>query len=136
MAPENHVIDANNFIFYTDYYSVAATAGIERARSVFKGINPALRVNTSTFDVYDSADLSIGNLVASIRTAYDITFIEATSLAPMSGAFFALAEHIKKWTGLTVDQFLISEGIEVDSTYARISGLLGNTITSGNIRGD
>ena len=134
MTPEDHLIDANTFIFYADYYATTAIAGIRRAQEIFEAINPALRVNTSTFDVFDSADLSTGNLINTIRLAYDTTFTEASSLQPMASAFTELAAHIKKWTGGTVNQFLTSEGIEVAPIYARISGLLGEPISNSNTR--
>lgn len=135
MATEEHIIDANTYIYYSDYYAIAARAGIERSKAVFEVINPALRIDSSTFDLFDSADLSINNLINTIRTSYNISFIESRSLEPMSDAFNGLANHIKKWVGGTLDQFLTAEGIEVDAVYARISGRLGETISSGNTRG-
>lgn len=133
MTPENRIIDNNRFLFYADYLALLAEAGIERSRSAFKAIDAAVRVSVSSFDVKTEADLSKNNLLNTVRTAYNTMYNESNSIDSMSSSFRKLAEHIKYWTGQDIDDYLTSEGITVDSTYANISGLLNNPISNNNI---
>lgn len=132
-ANKEYIISADKFILYADYFSMSADAGVARAKVFFGGINPVVNVDMRTYDVFDDAQQSKRGLIATLQLSYNVLLTEAESIVPMSDAFKSLAEHIRKWTGSNLNDYLSNNNIQVSSTYANISSLCNNSINNENI---
>ncbi len=127
------LISTDRFQFYADYFALASTAGIESASTFFPVVASVVSVDIKTYAYFEEAFVSKNALVGNLRSSYEQIFSNALSLEPMRDAFVSLSDHIKEFTGGSVDEYLTLNDIKVDGVYARISNLTGNIITSGNI---
>lgn len=128
------LIAQSRYQFYADYFALAAEAGLEISRAIFRGIDPLERVNFTTFSVYENAITSRNTLLTALKSSYEQIFTNAVSLDPMRDAFVALSDHIVKYSGQTIDGYLTDKSIQVPTTYAKIHRLsTGETISIVNI---
>ena len=127
-------IPDERFIFYADYFAMAAEAGLESARSIFNAYTAAVLVNFNTVTNRQTAAKDRNDLAMTLRTTYDLVLINAVALQPMREAFVFLAAHIKRFTGNNIDDYLTAQGIQVDRTYANIANITGEIVSETNIR--
>ncbi len=128
------LISVDRFQFYSDYFAFAAESGLKSAQSLFPTVASAASVDVRTFSYFVEAITTKNSLVGNLRSSYEQVFINAFSLEPMRDAFLNLADHVKKFTGGTLDDYLADNNIQVEGVYARISNLTGNTVSSSNIK--
>jgi hypothetical protein len=134
MTPIEELISEDTFIFYADYFALAARCGIESAQALFPLAADVLKVDVRTFSYFEEAFSVRNTFVVNLQSSYNQVFINAFSLEPMRDAFIHLSDHIKKFSGLTVDNYLSENGLKVDRTYANLSEFTGNLISNSNIR--
>jgi len=121
------------FLLYSDYFAIAAESGLESTQSLFNLQDPINRVDLSTLDARDQATVR-EDMFRAAETAYQKSQISSESLQPMRDAFLGLAAWILDRNGKSVDAFITTQGIQVKNTYAKISTVLGETISSKNRR--
>jgi hypothetical protein len=130
----DQVITTAQFSWYADYFAYAAVAGLRTADPLVDASLPVVRVNPSTWEVFEDAVLARENLLNNLRSSYESVYSEGVALQPMRQAFVDLADHIYEWTGLSVDDYLTANGIKVFPAYASIMNALGMPISSSNIK--
>ena len=123
----------NSFSFYADYYAYIAESGLNCAQSLFKAIDPIQRIDLLTFDLFEDAQSARDDFNFAIQTSYETVFSNVHQTASMETAFNALANYVKR-NHASVDDFLSSFGIQVLPVYASISNVLGESISSNNIK--
>lgn len=134
MSKQPFLIPSEKYQFYADYFAIAAEAGLEVGRSLYKAIDPLERVNFNSFEKYENAAVSRNTLLAILQSSYEQIFTNAVSLDPMRDAFVALADHILQYYGSPVNTYLSDNSLKVKRTYARIHRLAtGETISDANI---
>lgn len=119
--------------FYTEYFALIATSGIESAKSLHSAIATIQAVNPSTFSKHTDAIASKNNLFIALRSSYESVFTNAFSTRPMETSFQGLSKYILAVSGQTVDEYLLEHGVKVTQTYANISEILGEDIGESNI---
>lgn len=119
--------------FYTEYFALAATSGIESSKSIHSAIAIIQAVNPATFSKHQDAIASKNNLFITLRSSYESIFTNAFSTRPMESSFQGLAKYILATSGQTVDEYLSEHGVKVTQTYANISEILGEDIRTSNI---
>ncbi len=127
-------ISDSDFLFYSDYFASSAISGIKSAQSIFKSISTIESVDLTTFVLFDNAFSARNNLISVCQSSYEVIFNNGNSLEPMRNSFTELADHIKKFTGSTLDAYITSAGLKVERIYANISGITGNTVLEANIK--
>ena len=75
-------------------------------------------------------------LSVDIRSSYEKIFDSAISTIHMKRAFEELSKHIRRFTGSPVDSYLTDNNLQVLPTYAQLSRIYGDTISSENIRSE
>ncbi len=127
------IITNNDFVEYSTYFALAASAGLRSAQRFHYAIQSAEVVDTSTFEIYQDALNARNSLLINLRSSYERIFSNAFELRPMEDSFVGLAEHILKFAGQSVDDYLTTRALKVMPTYANISGLLGEAISDDNL---
>jgi hypothetical protein len=128
------LIDSDDFLVYADYFALAARSGLRSAQSLFRAIQYISGVRVNSFEVFADTFNSKNGMILELQNAYEKIFASAYASDPMKEAFTELANHIKKYSGLELNNYLEQNGIQVDKTYAQLSTLFGDEIDSGNIR--
>lgn len=118
---------------YTDYFAMIAESGLERARKLFPGLALSVNIDIAKIPNTINAVQARTNLSNSLDSAYENLWQDGSQLVPMQDAFVALSNHILTKTGTDIDQYLTNEGITVKPIYARISSIIGETISTSNI---
>jgi len=126
---------AEQFQFYSDYFAFAAEGGLERARAMFPGITTTTLVDASTIINRPNSDAAIANMTHAFDTSYEYLWLDGQEISPLRDAFTALSQYILETEGVDVDTFLTNNSIQVESLYATLANIFGETITSGNIKG-
>lgn len=121
------------FLAYSDDFALAARAGLERAISLFDSISTINSVDSNTIAKPVNAVSAKSGFNRAMDLAYEHVWTDGQSIGPIRVAFEALADYVKHETGLTIDDYLTDKSIKVKPTYARISNLIGETISAGNI---
>ena len=129
----NQLISADRFLVYVDYFTIAAQAGLQSAEALVNAINYSQNINLETLGVATVADAAQSALSQTLVTSYKQILISAQSTIAMSDAFRALIDHIKTFTGDTLNAYLTSNGIKVTSTFADLCRIFGEIIDSSNI---
>lgn len=129
----NQQISNTRYEYYVNTFTSTAEAGIKSSQALYVAINPISRARFSSFEVKRDALNATNALAGAIASSYEIIFADAHSVHPMREAFRDLADHIRQWTGKTLDQYLADEGISVSNTYAKISNVVDEEISSGSI---
>lgn len=128
------LIPDERFLYYADYFALAASAGQRGSQALFGAIDAAASVNPLTFEVFEDAITIRNQLIDNIQMSYETVFTSASGLEPMRQAFTELSTHIERFAGQDVDDYLTDRGIQVDATYANISALIGRSIRESNVR--
>jgi len=126
-------IDSNNFLFYADYFVYIAESGLERAKSLNSGIGVISSVNIHTMKNKGNSDIAKKQMIQMLDTSYEYLWLDGQNIDPIRDAFVALSKYVLEETGLTVNQYLTSEGIKVKPLYATLSNIFDKTISSSNI---
>ena len=121
------------FLFYSSYFSYAAEAGLERARSLYPAIATSASINTLTIVNRPATDVAIANITRSFDTAYEHLWHDGQTTSAFGDAFAGLAEYILESTGKDINTFLEDEGIQVNARYATLANIFGQEIESANI---
>jgi len=119
--------------FYADNYAFAARSGLERAISIFAGINIAASVDIKSIPNIVNAAGAIADFTRALDLSYEYLWSDGQNLNYIKTSFEALANWVKHETGFTVSDYIVNEGIQVDPTYANISNLLGEPILDSSI---
>lgn len=117
----NEQMSNDSFLQYTSYFGEVAQAGMWSAESLRAIGDVVQNVDVSTFDVFRDAIESQIDLIANLQTAYMNTSIDAYNVAAWRLSFEALSDHIKEWTGGTIDDYLTDQGLQVNSKYAQLT---------------
>lgn len=127
-------INNERFLFYADYYSLAASSGLERARLFFDSVNAISLLDKSSITNLETVNLAIEGIKTAIDLGYEMLWSDGQSITHMRAAFVSLADHVKKASGnRTLDGYLTEQGLQVSSTFAQISRITGNPISTSNI---
>lgn len=130
MSENNEQISNDKFVQYTSYFGEIAQAGMWSAESLRGSSDIVQRVDVSTFDVFRDALEAQFDLVANLQTAYVNVSTDAYNVAAWRLAFQALSDHIRTWTGGSIDAYLTAQGIQVNRKYAQITS---DTISEENV---
>lgn len=133
MPDAEHQIPNEKFEFYSSYFVTAAKAGMKMAQTFYDAIDPADRVDAKTFDQFPNALSTRNDLLMNIESSYERILTYASSMDPIRDSFVSLSEHIIKYTGLTIDEYLEDNDLKITTTYAELSRLSGYPISSSNI---
>lgn len=125
---------AEQFQFYSDYYAFAAEAGLNRARIVFDGIVTTTQVDSSTIINRPNADVATANMTRAFDTAYEYLWQDAQENGSLQDAFLALSRYVLESEGVDIDAFITNKSIQVESLYATLANIFGESITSSNIK--
>lgn len=126
-------INRDRFIFYADYYALAARSGVQSAQSLFNALSYIRKTDVSTIEIKTSAIAALNGLDVSFSAAYETIFTNAYSTTPMKDAFTKLSEHVKKIASQSLDDYITQNNIQVPPTYASLSNVYGDPISSVNI---
>ena len=127
------LITNNDFVEYSTYFALIADAGLKSAQRFHDAVQSAEAVSIATFSIYQDALNYRNSLLINLRSSYERIFSNAFELKPMENSFIGLAEHILKFTGQSVDDYLTARVLKVEPVYANISGLLGESISASNL---
>lgn len=128
------IITNEDFLFYADYFALAARSGIESAQSIYKIRDLFSKVRITTVPNLQDSITSKNTFEVRILSAYENTYSAATSLTSMQESFIQLKQHILDYSNLTQDDYLTLYNLQVKPTYASISSVLGEDISSENIK--
>jgi len=123
----------DRFLTYVDYITIIAQSGLKIAQSLSANIDIAKSVDIRTFTLVSNGSKSKANLVASLTLLQQQISNSASSVLPMSDVFKALYSHIKRFTGLSIDEYLTTNNLKVTSTFADLSRIYGEIISNSNI---
>jgi hypothetical protein len=124
------------FQFYSDYYAFAAEAGLNRARAVFPGIATSTLVDTSTIINRPNADVASANISRAFDTAYEYLWLDGQERGTLQDAFLSLSNYILETKGVDINTFITNKSIQVESLYATLANIYGESIVDGNIKGN
>ena len=116
----NEQMSNTRFLQYTSYFGQIAQAGMWSAESLRGLDNIIQNVNVDTFDIMQNAIESKIDLIANFQTAYSNVSLEAYSVGAWRLSFVALSDHIREWTGGSIDDYLTDQDIQVNKKYAQI----------------
>lgn len=122
------------FQFYSDYYAFAAEAGLNRARAIFPGITTSTLVDVSTIINRPNSDAATANMTRALDTAYEYFWQDGQERGSLQDSFFALSQYVLEKEGIDVNTFLTNNNLQVESLYATLANIFGESITSGNIK--
>lgn len=125
---------AEQFQFYSDYYAFAAEAGLERARAIFPGIATATLVDTSTIINRPNSDVAIANINRAFDMSYEYLWLDGQERGSLQDSFLALSRYILESEGVDINTFITNKSIKVESLYATLANIYGESITSNNIK--
>ncbi len=117
----NEQMGNNTFVQYTSYFGEIAQAGMWGAESLRNTDDVIQNVNVNTYDVFRDALESKNDLIANLQTAYVNTSIDAYNVAAWRLSFQALSDHIRQWTGGSIDAYLTDQGLRVNRKYAQLT---------------
>lgn len=130
----NTSISSDDFIFYADYFALAARSGVESAQSIYqiRDLFSKVRI-TNVTNLQDS--ITAKNVFeVRVLSAYENTYSSSISLTPMQEAFNQLSQHIMDFNNLTIDEYLTLYNLSVKPTYASILSVLGEDLSDINIK--
>jgi len=134
MGATNEQVSTTRFLEYVGEFRDIANSGLTAAQRLFGAIAIAQSIDPTTANRFENIVSHKSELVVSLQAAYEHIYTEAIGLPPMQDTFVALANHIKDWTGQTVDQYLTSNSMQVNQTYANIHRMTTTeVISSANI---
>ena len=125
---------AEQFQFYSDYYAFAVEAGLERARAAHPGIITSTLVDTSTIINRPNTDVAIANMTRAFDMSYEYLWLDAQERGSLQDSFLALSRYVLESKGVDINTFITNENIKVESLYATLANIYGESITSNNIK--
>ena len=123
------------FQFYSDYYAFAVEAGLNRARAIFPGITTTTLVDSSTIINRPNADVATANMTRAFDTGYEHLWQDGQERGSLQDTFFALSRYVLDTKGVDINTFITNKSIQVESLYATLANIYGESITAGNIKG-
>ena len=127
-------LSSSNFLFYADYFAYIADSGLNRARTLFPGIETSLRTDISTIVNKNNTNAQ-SILTRKLDTAYEYLWLDGQNLNQIRDAFNGLSKYVLESTGSDVETFLTQNGITVKSTYATLANIFGENVSEINING-
>lgn len=125
---------AEQFQFYSDYFAFAAEAGLNRARAIFPGITTTTLVDTSTIINRPNSDVATANITRAFDTGYEYLWLDGQERGSLQDAFLALSQYILDSEGVDINTFITNENLQVESLYATLANIFGESITDSNIK--
>lgn len=122
-----------DFLFYADYFALAARSGVEAAQSIYKIRDLFSKVRIALVPNLQDSITARNNFEVRILSAYGDIYSGSISTTSMQDAFLQLKQHILDYSDLTQDEYLTLYNLKVKPTYASISRVLGEDISSENI---
>ena len=96
---------AEDVLFYADYFSYAVEAGINRATTLFPGIEISTLTDISTIINRPNSDVAIANFTRMFDTSYEHLWLDGLHLDPIRDAINGLSKYIEKDTTKDVNIF-------------------------------
>ena len=93
-------------------------------------------MDVSTIINRPNSDVAIANINRAFDTAYEYLWLDGQERGSLQDAFLALSQYVLDTEGVDVNTFLTNNGLQVESLYATLANIFGESITDSNIKGN
>lgn len=124
---------ANRFVEYHNFFDEVISSSLERSSPIFDCLSLINLVDVTTAENKVNIRASVNSFSKSLDVNFEAIKTDASNVSVMKGSFEGLFKFIETQSGLSFDNFLSSNNIQVNQRFANLSSIFGREISDSNI---